>query len=81
MRLVEILLFLVPFLAFAAWRLLAPGPKAPLWMLYGLGGVTVALLLALILLWKIYATDRQQAYVPAEMQDGHIVPAHRGNPH
>lgn len=79
MRLVEILLFLVPFAAFVAWRLLAPNPKAPLWILYSLVGVTVALTIALVLLRQQDAGDKQQAYVPAQLQDGHILPAHKGN--
>jgi hypothetical protein len=76
-RIIEIVLFLAPFLTFAAWRLLFPSPTPPLWMMYGLGGFVALMLLALFWLRHIDAGDAHQAYVPARIIDGHVVPAQK----
>jgi hypothetical protein len=76
-RIIEIALFLAPFLTFAAWRLLFPSPTPPLWMIYGLGGFVALMLLALIWLRHIDAGDADQAYVPARIIDGNVVPAQK----
>jgi hypothetical protein len=74
-RLTELLLFLMPFVAFAAWRLpLGSGPSR-----LALAGTACALLLlAAILLWlnQERASPPGTAYVPARLQDGRIVPGH-----
>jgi hypothetical protein len=74
-RLIEILLFVTPFLAFAAWRLLFPSPLPPRWLIGCLAGFVVTMLLALIWVWDIDAGDANQAYIPAEVQDGRVVSA------
>jgi hypothetical protein len=73
-RIIEIVLFLAPFLTFAAWRLLFPSPTPPLWMLYSLGGFVALMLLALFWFRHIDAGDANEAYVPARIIDGHVVP-------
>lgn len=72
-RIVEILLFLVPFVAFASWRILAPSPLPPAWLVYTLSGMVAALLLALIWLHHTEALDGQKIYVPARLDDGQVV--------
>jgi hypothetical protein len=76
-RIIEIVLFLTPFLTFAAWRLFFPSPTPPLWMIYGLGGFVIVMLLALFWLRRMDAGDANQAYIPARLDKGHIVPAQR----
>ncbi|WP_158923442.1 hypothetical protein [Acidisphaera sp. S103] len=75
-RLIEIILFLTPFVAFAAWRLWFPSPLPPPGLIYGLA-VFVGLMLA-ALLWTSHldAEDGHQAYVPAVMQNGRIIEGH-----
>jgi hypothetical protein len=72
-RVIEILLFLAPFLGFAVWRLWFPSPVPPLWLMYGLGGFVVVLLLALAWVWHLDAGDANQPYIPAEMRNGRVV--------
>jgi hypothetical protein len=76
-RIIEIVLFLAPFLTFAAWRLVFPSPTPPLWMMYGLAGFVALMLLALLWLRHIDAGDANQAYVPARIIDGNVVPAQK----
>lgn len=79
LRLLELLLFVSPFVAFAAWRLLLPaGGPSPRLMMAVTG---VVLLLAGGLYWfsRQNALPRGSPYAPAQMQDGRLVPA-RGVP-
>ncbi len=79
-RLIEIVLFLIPFLGFAAWRVWFPSPLPPPWLIYGLAGFACLMLIALVWVWHLDAGDGNQAYVPAEMRDGHVVPGHAAAP-
>ena len=79
-RIIEIVLFLAPFLGFAAWRLWFPSPLPPLWLMYGLAGFVGLMLIALAWVWHLDAGDATQPYVPAELRDGRVVPAHRAAP-
>lgn len=79
-RAIEIVLFLTPFVGFAIWRLLFPSPLPPLWLIGGLGGFVALMLIGLIWLWHQDATDAAQAYVPAELVGGRVVPAHPATP-
>jgi hypothetical protein len=76
-RIVEIVLFLIPFLSFAVWRLLFPSPTPPPWMTFGLGGFVVLMLLALLWMRHVDAGDKDEAYIPAQLIDGHVMPARR----
>jgi hypothetical protein len=76
-RIIEIVLFLTPFLTFAAWRLWFPSPLPPVWMIYGLGGFVVVMLAALFWLRQVDAGGPHEAYVPARLIDGHVAPAER----
>lgn len=73
-RIIEILLFLAPILGFGAWRLLFPSPLPPLWLLQGLAAFMALMLAALIWARHFDASDARDAYVPAQMRDGNIVP-------
>jgi hypothetical protein len=75
-RIIEIVLFLTPFLSFAVWRLLFPSPLPPLWLIYGLVGFVVLMLVALFWLRQLDAGDAQQPYFPDELRNGIAVPAH-----
>lgn len=75
-RMIEIVLFLTPFLSFAAWRLLFPSPLPPLWLIYSLTGFVIFMLSALIWSRHFDAGDAQEGYVPAQLIDGRVVPAH-----
>jgi hypothetical protein len=79
-RMIEIVLFLTPFLSFAAWRLLFPSPSPPIWLMYSLAGFVVLMLLALLWSRHLDAGDASEAYLPAQLIDGHVVPARRAPP-
>ena len=72
-RLIEIILFLTPFLGFAVWRLVFPSPLPPLWLLCALAGFVAVMLAALLWLWHADAGDAGLPYVPARLLDGRIV--------
>jgi hypothetical protein len=76
LRLTEWLLFLVPFAAFLVWRrtTAAGGPS---------GAVLAAALLGLLALGAVLAwlavngaLDRSRRYVPAQWENGRIIPGH-----
>ncbi len=79
LRLTELALLLVPFAAFAFWRLAGGGvPSAGL-----LGGAAAAmLLLAAALIW--FANHETlgpgQRYVPAHVENGQVLPGHAAGP-
>lgn len=79
-RIIEVVLFLAPFVAFATWRLLFRGARMPLWLPLGLGVLVLALLGLLLTEHLRGAADAHRPYVPATMQDGRIVPGHAGAP-
>ena len=74
--LVEFLLFLAPFAAYALWRRLNPGAEpspAVVWL--GLAGIGLAMAGAV---WYGLSVSMEPGtvYVPARMEDGRIVPGH-----
>lgn len=74
-RFIEIVLFLTPFLAFAAWRLLSPSPQPPPWLMAALCIFVVLMVLSLIWVWHFDAGDADQPYRPDQLRNGHVVPA------
>lgn len=74
-RIVEIVLFLTPFIGFAVWRMLSPAPAPPAWLLGGLVTLVVLAVLALLWGWYLDAGDGRTPYIPAQIHDGGIVPA------
>jgi hypothetical protein len=75
-RIIEIVLVLTPLLGFFTWRLLFPSPLPPTWLVGWLAAFVVLMFVALFWLRQIDAEDANKAYVPAEIHDGQIVPAH-----
>lgn len=76
LRLVELALFLSPFLAFAAWRYYADGPGPSTQIVVGAACVVILLAVALIWLGKDRAIPSDDAYAPARFENGHIVAGH-----
>ncbi len=79
-RVIEIVLFLTPFLGFAAWRLLFPSPTPPLWLVAGFAGFVVLALGCLLWVRQMDATDARAAYVPATLRDGRVIQGHAAAP-
>jgi hypothetical protein len=80
LRLLEVALFLVPFIAFGAWWWLAAG-RGPSTMLVAAAAVAV-IVLAVALVW-FSGQDTLgpgKAYVPARVKNGEIVPGHAAPP-
>jgi hypothetical protein len=78
-RIIEIVLFLAPLVSFVAWRALFPSPQPPAWLMYGLSGFVVLLVVALLWVWHLDAEDANERYVPDELQNGRVV-THPGSP-
>ena len=76
LRFAELALFLAPFAIFAAWRWLAGGGRPSRRL------VMTATCIVLALAGALYWFNREEAiapglrYVPAQLEDGHIVPGH-----
>lgn len=79
-RVIEIVLFLTPFLTLAAWRLFFPSPLPPIWLIGSLAGFVTLMLIALVLLRNVDAGDANQPYVPDELRDGRVVRARPATP-
>ncbi len=78
-RLIEIALFLAPFVAVAIWRLGFPGPRPPRWLVWAMGGIVALMVVTLFWMRAIDAEDPQRSYVPAQLKDGHILPPRSGD--
>ena len=76
LRLLEIVLFLAPFVAFAAWRLLAPASGPSVWVLIAAAGALILLAGGLIWFSREAALPPGAGYVPAQLQNGQIVQGH-----
>jgi hypothetical protein len=74
-RIVEAVIFLLPFVAFALWRLAPPSVLPPASVAWA--GSIVAVALLGTLLWLHHSDSRTAGlnYVPAELRHGHLVPA------
>lgn len=74
LRFVEIILFLSPFLLYAAWWLL--GAKAARWLPWVAAGV-VAVLAGMVLVYRFETAEpASSVYVPAQIHGGTVVPGH-----
>jgi hypothetical protein len=76
LRLVEIILFVAPFVIFAAWRIAAPAGNPPTRVLAGTAIFLLLMFVALLWLRHEGSLPAGDTYVPSELQDGRIVPAH-----
>lgn len=76
LRLVELFLFLSPFVAFVLWRLMVParGPS--------FGVVLVAVAILVLMAGALFWFSQQQmlpgdaSYAPAQFHDGRLTPGH-----
>jgi hypothetical protein len=73
-RFAEIALLALPLVVFVAWRLLAPVAGPPR-VLVVATAATVAVMVGVLLgFWYVEAEPPGTGYVPAQLQDGRIVP-------
>jgi hypothetical protein len=75
-RFAEIALLALPFLVFVAWRLLAPTAGPPRVLVVAVTATVVVMAGLLLGLWYEEAEPPGTGYVPAQLQDGRIVPGH-----
>jgi hypothetical protein len=73
-RFAEIALLALPFVVFVAWRLLAPTAGPPKVLVIAVTATVVAMVGLLLGLWYEEAEPPGTGYVPAQLQDGRIVP-------
>jgi hypothetical protein len=73
-RFAEIALFAVPFVVFVVWRLLAPSAGPPKVLVVAVTATVVAMAGLLLGLWYEDAEPPGVGYVPAQLQDGRILP-------
>jgi hypothetical protein len=76
MRFIEIVLFLAPFIVFAAWRMTTPLADLSPRLIAASAALLVLLFAALLWLHREGAVPPGETYVPATLQDGRVVPAH-----
>jgi len=76
LRLVEIALFLSPFVVFAAWRFMAMEGGPSLRLLVASAGLVIALIGALAWLSQREALPPDTIYEPAHMENGQLIPGH-----
>jgi hypothetical protein len=76
LRLVEVALFLAPFVAFAVWRFAAMEGGPPLSLVVAAVCVVIVLVGALVWLSQEETLAPGTAYEPAHMQDGRVISGH-----
>jgi len=74
-RFIEIALFLAPFAAFVAWRMLAPARGPSPRFLAMLACVLTAIIGSLIWFRQEGAAPAGSSYVPSTLRDGQITPS------
>ena len=76
LRLVELALFLAPFVVFAVWRFMALEGGPPVGVVVGAACVLAVLAAALIWLSQEDALPPGVSYEPPRLQDGKVISAH-----
>lgn len=76
LRLIELALFLSPFLAFAAWRYFYSDPGPSIRIVIVAACVVLILAVALVWLGADRAIPPNDAYAPARYENGRIVGGH-----
>jgi hypothetical protein len=75
-RFAEIAMLATPFLVFVAWRFLVPTAGAPPRVLViAVTGAAAAMMVLLLVLWYEEAAPPGALYVPAQLENGRIVPS------
>ena len=76
LRLVELALFLSPFLVFAAWRFFAIESGPSIKFVVGVACFVAVIAAALVWFGEDRAIPPDNAYAPARLENGHIVAGH-----
>lgn len=76
MRLPELLLLLTPFIAFLAWRITLRLGAPPRTVVLATSAVVVLAVLLLVWLGRENTLPPHTAYVPAQLQNGRVIPGH-----
>jgi hypothetical protein len=74
LRFAEIALLALPFVVFVAWRVLAPAAGPPKVLVVAVTATVVAMAGLVLGLWYEEAEPPGAGYVPAQLQDGRILP-------
>jgi hypothetical protein len=75
-RFAEVAMLATPFVVFVAWRLLAPSGGPPTILVIAVTGTVLAMAGLLFVLWYQDAAPPGAGYVPAQLEDGRILPSH-----
>jgi Family of unknown function (DUF6111) len=75
-RFAEIALLALPLVVFVVWRLLAPTAGPPKVLVIAVSATVMVMTGLLLGLWYEEAEPPGAGYVPAQLQDGRIVPGH-----
>ena len=75
-RAVEIILFLAPLLAFGAWRMMLPDTEVTYTHIAAFAASLILILGVLVWLRLSDAEPPGATYVPAELHNGSVAPAH-----
>jgi hypothetical protein len=73
-RFAEIALLVLPIVVFVAWRLLAPAAGPPKLLVIAVTVTVAVMAVLLFVLWYEDAAPPDAKYVPAQLQNGRIVP-------
>ena len=65
----------MPFVVFVAWRLLAPSAGPPRILVIAVTGTAVAMAGMLLVLWYEDAAPPGAGYVPAQLENGRVLPS------
>jgi hypothetical protein len=74
-RFAEIAMLAMPVVVFVAWRLLAPSAGPPKILVIAVTGTAVAMAVMLLVLWYEDAAPPGAKYVPAQLENGQILPS------
>ena len=70
----------LPFVVFIAWSILAPSAGPPRSLVIAVAGTVIALTGMLLTLWYEEAAPPNAGYIPAQLEDGRIIPQQRVEP-
>jgi hypothetical protein len=65
----------LPFVVFVAWRAMAPSAAPPRVLVIAVVGTAAVMAVLLLLIWHEEAAPPGTLYVPAQLQNGRIIPS------
>ena len=74
-RFAEIAMLAMPFVVFVAWRLLAPSAGPPRILVIAVTATAVVMAGLLLVLWYEDAAPPGAGYVPAQLENGRVLPS------